>query len=310
MIPEGKIYGLFDPATQELRYVGKTIGSPFKRLLLGHLKEARTSPKITHKLNWLRSLLKLELIPEVEVLEGNIYGEEQLNEAEIWHIAYWKSLGCRLTNGTPGGDGQSSQSAKDLWKRSDFRKKMTAAHRLSTNSDSLKKKWKQDSAFRAKMSVARSSFKKKAWAEPEGRTIQLDLITEGIKNWWANPVHRIERSTSYAERMKLRWGKPEERAKLSLAMRVPKKPKTHKFSRRAGLLADFLTRKNSRTITVTELCSLWGNKELKNAAIGLNELKRRGHLQNLTNLGAGQYFIGNILPKIQIPCMSDGAANA
>jgi hypothetical protein len=97
------IYGLFDPRDGQLRYVGKsTIGlerpkSHYSRSLKGHEGQ-------TYKTNWIMSLSKVGLRPEVEVLE-ELPTPNGLDEAEIFHIAYYRSLGCSLTNLTDGGDG-------------------------------------------------------------------------------------------------------------------------------------------------------------------------------------------------------------
>lgn len=58
----------------------------------------------THKGYWIRQLLRDGLMYEVEVLEVHARAED-LPEAEMFWIAYFRSVGCRLTNMTAGGDG-------------------------------------------------------------------------------------------------------------------------------------------------------------------------------------------------------------
>lgn len=99
------IYGLCDPASGQLRYVGKTV-KVLKDRLSGHLSEARR-PGDNYRLRWVRSLLREGRAPEIFLIEragGN--GDEE----EKFHIAYFKSLGCELTNGTVGGDGRQAGS--------------------------------------------------------------------------------------------------------------------------------------------------------------------------------------------------------
>lgn len=96
------IYGLIDPRDGQLRYVGKTCSSAAKRLSehLGHARRGRQR----HVYNWLRQLLAASLKPEVEVLE-TCESAKVLSEVEQFYIAYFRMVGCRLTNLTDGGEG-------------------------------------------------------------------------------------------------------------------------------------------------------------------------------------------------------------
>ena len=104
------IYGLFDPRTDELRYVGKT-EVDFRVRLTKHLNEAKSNRSQDHKNRWIRKLLSLGLSPQIEVFES---APSDINEAERWHISYWKFLGCRLTNCGQGGDGQKHTEESKL----------------------------------------------------------------------------------------------------------------------------------------------------------------------------------------------------
>lgn len=90
------IYGLVDPRTQQLRYVGKTSKGTTRRLQSHLYDSART-----HKTNWINSLKKQGLSPEVFVIE-EVSGDGC--DSEIHHIAYFRGIGCALTNDTAGGD--------------------------------------------------------------------------------------------------------------------------------------------------------------------------------------------------------------
>ncbi len=97
------IYGLIDPRSGHLRYIGQT----YKLLplrLLQHISNAKANRK-AHVYSWIRQLLLLKLEPEIEALEEFPTGIpfEELDEAEIFQIAYWKFLGAELTNHTEGG---------------------------------------------------------------------------------------------------------------------------------------------------------------------------------------------------------------
>lgn len=94
-----KIYGLTDPRTGEVRYVGQTKNELRKRLR-AHIGEAVAhKPVCVHKNNWIRSLLSLGLEPQIVLLEE--VQEEQVNEAEVKWIASFHNL----TNIATGGNG-------------------------------------------------------------------------------------------------------------------------------------------------------------------------------------------------------------
>lgn len=91
------IYGLIDPTTNELRYIGKSI-NPIVRLRK-HISEKDKGD--TYKNRWLRKLINNKIKPELIILD------ELSNDWQYWesfYILYFKSLGCKLTNATSGGD--------------------------------------------------------------------------------------------------------------------------------------------------------------------------------------------------------------
>lgn len=92
------IYGLFDPRSETIRYVGKSIDPKIR--LLHHIRHSRSN---THKNAWLKSLCRDGLVPLVEVLET--CSDENWQEAERFWIAYLKMIGCPLTNAETGGHG-------------------------------------------------------------------------------------------------------------------------------------------------------------------------------------------------------------
>lgn len=94
------IYGLCDPRTQHLRYIGKT-SKELKIRVQKHLQRASRG-ETYHCANWLRQLMELGLAPEAFVIEE---APDDGCLAEVHHIAQFRSLGCDLTNGTKGGDG-------------------------------------------------------------------------------------------------------------------------------------------------------------------------------------------------------------
>jgi hypothetical protein len=93
------IYGLYDPETDAIRYVGKTNQKLPKRLV-AHCQEKRKC----HRTNWIQQLVRRGLRPIIEPIE-TIFGEWPWQESEKWWIAEFKRLGANLTNNTSGGDG-------------------------------------------------------------------------------------------------------------------------------------------------------------------------------------------------------------
>ncbi len=95
------IYGLRNPITQEIRYVGRS-SSGLKRPG-EHLRPHKLKQK-SHKSSWIKSLLKKNITPEIVILE-EFESSNPLNIAEQKWIVVFKEFGHRLTNPTNGGDG-------------------------------------------------------------------------------------------------------------------------------------------------------------------------------------------------------------
>lgn len=95
------IYGLIDPRTLLVRYIGQA--RKFKRPY-DHLDclDIDWCGARTHKTNWIQELHKAGLQYDVCILESVAF---DLNSAEIWWIAYGRACGWPLTNSTLGGEG-------------------------------------------------------------------------------------------------------------------------------------------------------------------------------------------------------------
>jgi hypothetical protein len=93
------IYILIDPITNCIRYVGKA-NNP-KQRYRAHKNKCRD--KNTYKRNWINSLQRKQLQPEIEILE-----EVLVSEWKYWekfYIEYFTFLGFSLTNCLEGGEG-------------------------------------------------------------------------------------------------------------------------------------------------------------------------------------------------------------
>lgn len=111
------IYGLVDPRTDELRYIGKTVRRPSHRLFT-HQWLARTSKRKSHVQAWLANLLKDGREPEVVVIEIVPAGVDWVEAEQFW-IAYFRMIGADLCNLTIGGDGSPGRkhSPEEIEKR-------------------------------------------------------------------------------------------------------------------------------------------------------------------------------------------------
>ncbi len=105
-VPEMKVYGLIDPETGLLRYVGQTTESIEERFSR-HIYTAVYGKK-THCYDWVRSLLKRNLKPVVWIIQEGLRNKKELDFAERGWIKYFREVqGVPLTNHTGGGEGGS-----------------------------------------------------------------------------------------------------------------------------------------------------------------------------------------------------------
>lgn len=99
----GHIYGGFDADTREMRYVGKS-KREFGYRPECHRIAARKGH--CHRDCWIRKRLAEGRAIEWVVIEWRTDDDPRtLDELECGWIAFFRSMGCRLTNMTDGGDG-------------------------------------------------------------------------------------------------------------------------------------------------------------------------------------------------------------
>jgi hypothetical protein len=123
------VYGLIDPITKELRYIGKT-----KNIKIRYRDHLRGLNEKNHKANWIKGLLKNNLKPEIIIIEEN-ESEKECFSSEIFYIEYFKCIGARLTNLTLGGEGASVHRMSD-----EIRKKISLSHTGKKHTDETKQK--------------------------------------------------------------------------------------------------------------------------------------------------------------------------
>lgn len=195
------IYALCHPVTNEIRYVGKTI-NPRTRY-----KEHIGSTKGTHCNKWVRSLKpSIPIFVELEVVSSDWI------EAEQFWIAYFKSLGARLTNLTAGGEGMVGYTATEETRKrissATAGRRLTPEHRLkiSTNNRS-KVGYKLSDEAKTKISIASMGNKSSVGRiiSPETRA-KLSLTSRNMS---------LEARAKISAAGKGKILSPEHRAKIS-----------------------------------------------------------------------------------------------
>lgn len=161
------IYGLHDPLTGELRYIGKT-KKPLQERLVGHAWEAK-QPRLSHipKNRWFAKIVASGYFPEARIIM--VVPEACWQIYERLTIGFYRKLhGRRLLNVTSGGEGLSdfthSAETREKLRRANLGKKnppRTPEQRaaISAASKGVPKPWqigrKASEETKAKMSATR-----------------------------------------------------------------------------------------------------------------------------------------------------------
>lgn len=193
--PRLVIYGLFDPRTGELRYVGKST-TGVRHRVSSHLYPSSLRDR-TLKIGWLKSLLKRGLKPEAEVIEA-VAQKTDLDEAERHHIAMFRALGCRLTNMTSGGDGLGGMSPT-----AETREKIAAAQRGVPRKPLPREVYERNAERMRGRSKDPAAVEKTAAAlrgKPRPAHVHAALRSGTIKKWGA--------ASGYEDMVRSRGGRP------------------------------------------------------------------------------------------------------
>ena len=105
------IYALTCPISNKVRYVGQTID--LNKRMNSHINYSKNHS--THKANWINSLLKENLEPNIMVLEE--CDSNDVNDREIYWIKRFRDSGHNLTNSTNGGEGTVGHIFSDEHRR-------------------------------------------------------------------------------------------------------------------------------------------------------------------------------------------------
>jgi hypothetical protein len=95
-------YYLKHPITDEIRYIGQSKNPPNR--LSAHVSDVKSGrDKNTRKASWIKSLLKEDLLPKLEVFETYLGDPAGSHKREWQLITEHIDKGIRLTNGNDGG---------------------------------------------------------------------------------------------------------------------------------------------------------------------------------------------------------------
>lgn len=179
------IYGLVEPDTGKLRYIGKSI-RPYERLQ-NHINDQSKC----HRTNWIRGLINRGLKPELVLLES-IQGAWPWQESEKWWIREAKRRGWNLVNGTSGGDGLCNPPT-------DVREKMRRTWIGRKHSELTKQKISKASKGRHHS----EEHKQKMRALMTGRKITWDdKLSDAIRKFSNDQVLEIKKRLSAGEKVK------------------------------------------------------------------------------------------------------------
>lgn len=155
------IYGLWDPRTGDLRYIGKSIDP--NRRSVHRISRAKHGTGINPVHDWIRELLGENLRPILEVLEEAT--KETWQESEKEWIRQCRELGIDLLNVHDGGGGlpSSTNTARKG-------KKLSKEHREAISKGVRGTKRSEET--RRRMSEA----KKRLYADPEERRKQSERM--------------------------------------------------------------------------------------------------------------------------------------
>ncbi len=151
------IYGLSDPISRDVRYIGKSI-DPKKRFQ-AHLSIGQLNRYRSIKNSWIKSLLAKGFSPDLVILDC-VEGRDA-NEAEMEYINFFRER-AKLTNGTDGGDGGAVIDPE-------ARARIRAAHLGSKASEATKKQMSESAKRRCEDPKERARLAKISNGKPPVR---------------------------------------------------------------------------------------------------------------------------------------------
>lgn len=195
------IYGLADPVTNEVRYVGKTVKKLSARLR-GHIGDSK---KRNHRnANWIRSCIEDGQEPEIFEIDIVNVGDDWVEAEQFW-IAMMRYLGCDLTNHAIGGQGTDGYkfTEKQIKKLSDSHKGIgRSKEALEKHAETMKKK------------------KELGWVKQGLTSEQMEKRLVTLKTNRELGLHKKKPKATQEQKLnnaiaRKKWDSPESRKKIS-----------------------------------------------------------------------------------------------
>jgi predicted GIY-YIG superfamily endonuclease len=188
------VYGLVDPRTDTLRYIGQS-KDPRKRYWR-HCHPAKNS--YTHRDNWIRAILRQGLTPEFIELDSAAT-QEDADLLECFWIASLRAAGALLLNREDGGKTTRGRLGQNL--TAEQRAKISEAHKGVKHSAETRMKMSQQrkgrkisEETRARISVTQMA-RHRAWKMPLETRL---TIAEKVRESWK--VRRQQTPISYTRK--------------------------------------------------------------------------------------------------------------
>lgn len=195
------IYGLADPDTNEVRYIGKTVKKLSARLR-GHIGDSK---KRNHRsANWIKSCIENGKEPEIFEIDIVDVGDDWVEAEQFW-IAMMRYLGCDLTNHAIGGQGTDGYkfTEEQIKKLSDSHKGIgRSKEALEKHAETMKKK------------------KELGWVKKGMTSEQMEKRLVTLKKNHILGLHKQKPKATQEQKLKnsiarKEWDSPESRKKIS-----------------------------------------------------------------------------------------------
>lgn len=235
--PEYIVYGLVDPRTLGVEYIGQSSSGVAR----ARVHRTPTSLRYGNTKNvWLRELFAAGLDYDIVTL-GSVKNPKApgtlcwwregcnttaLNDLEIWHIAMGRAMGWTLKNSTNGGEGNPGRVCSDAQRErvretsteyhnrpevkkaasARITKRLTTPEARAASSEWSRRRW-EDPEYQEMMSTASSAY--------HNRPDVVASFGDRLRAWWDDPEYRAARVKQSRERAIERCRDPEYRRGIS-----------------------------------------------------------------------------------------------
>jgi hypothetical protein len=143
-----------------------------------HLSSARNLSGTDHRSCWIRSLDRKGLKPEINLLQS-FEDKESALAAEVYWISYFKSVECRLTNGSSGGE-SPVYSEETRRKQSEAKKGKPSPRKGQTASEETRRRISESNKGRKLSEETKRKMSKSRMGNRYKKTIPIYCIENGI----------------------------------------------------------------------------------------------------------------------------------